>query len=190
MQIKKINENKLEVTINIEDLTKKNIDINSFMSENIEHQSLFLDILNYANTKIGFNLKNCEIVIEEFLLPTKETFVLIITKIPNNLLFHISKKNYKKLKLNKSIWLKFNNFETLCTFTTLINNLNISSSLYILDEVYFMFFRFTHIKDLLKLSLIAREFADDVYNNNFLINENSEIIIKDFALQTFKKFFV
>jgi len=190
MQIKKINENKLEVTINIEDLNKKNIDINSFMSENIELQSLFLEILNYANTKIGFNLKNCEIIIEEFLLPTKETFVLIITKIPNNVLFNISKKKYKKLKLNKSIWFKFNNFETLCTFTTLINNLNVLSSLFILDNTYYIFFKFANIKDLLKVILVGSEFADDIYNNNFLINENSEIIIKDFTLQTFKKFFV
>lgn len=191
MQIEKINENKLEVIINIEDLIKNNISIHSFMSESIENQSLFLEILNFANKKIGFNLENCEIKVEAFSLPARDSFILIITRIPTNCVFHLSKTIQKKFKYNKSYLFKFKNFENLCVFFNLIpKDLKAISSLYLLNNSYFVYFKFTHLKDLIKVMLIGSEFSDCIHNNKFLIDENAQLIIKDSAIQTCQKYFV
>ena len=47
MQIEKINENQLEVTLNLEDLRKNNISLHSFMCNSVESQHLFFDILSF-----------------------------------------------------------------------------------------------------------------------------------------------
>ncbi|MBO5413333.1 MAG: adaptor protein MecA, partial [Clostridia bacterium] len=47
MQIEKIDENQLEVTLNFEDLKKNNISLHSFMCNSIVSQNLFFDILNF-----------------------------------------------------------------------------------------------------------------------------------------------
>ena len=48
MQIEKINNNKLKVILNIDDLEENNIDLNTFMANSLESQELFLDILDLA----------------------------------------------------------------------------------------------------------------------------------------------
>ena len=41
MKIEKLNENKIRVTLNLDDLIERNIDYHSFMSNSIESQSIF-----------------------------------------------------------------------------------------------------------------------------------------------------
>ena len=43
MRFEKINEDKIRITLNHEDLLKKDIDFHSFMANSIESQDLFLD---------------------------------------------------------------------------------------------------------------------------------------------------
>ncbi len=191
MQIEKINKNKLEVIINIEDLEENHISIQSFMSEAIEHQSLFLEILNFANKQVGFNLKNCEIIVEAFSVPSKNSFILIITRLPNSYALYLSKMKYRKLQLNKSFWFKFDTFETLCAFCNLFpKNLEVISSLYLLEDNYFVHLNFSHLKDLIKVMLIGSEFSDCIYNNEYFIDENAKVIIKNYAIQTCQKYFI
>ena len=48
MKIEKLNENKIRITLDLNDLAEKDIDFHSFMSNPIESQNLFLDMLkNY-----------------------------------------------------------------------------------------------------------------------------------------------
>ena len=46
MRFEKLNEDKIRITLNREDLIKKNIDFHVFMSNSIESQDLFFDMLN------------------------------------------------------------------------------------------------------------------------------------------------
>lgn len=191
MQIEKINENQLEVTLNLEDLRKNNISLHSFMCNSIESQHLFFDILNFADEEIGFSLKNYEVVIEAFSVPAKYSFVLLITRIPQVTYLHVSKSKYGTFKFSKSFWLKFDNFEDFCMFCTSLNiSQNISSSLYLLDSSYFLHIRVNKIKYFFRTLTMATEFAECIYDNNYALDENSETIIKDCAIKTCKKFFV
>lgn len=68
MKIEKLNENKIRVTLNIEDLAERNIDYHSFMSNSIQSQSIFIDMLSKAEKEVGFNTEDCRIMIEALAL--------------------------------------------------------------------------------------------------------------------------
>ena len=68
MKIEKLNENKIRITLNIDDLKERDIDYHSFMSNSIESQSIFLDMLNTAEKEVGFNTDDCKIMIEALAL--------------------------------------------------------------------------------------------------------------------------
>lgn len=68
MKIEKLNENKIRITLNMDDLNERNIDFQSFMSNSIESQDIFLDMLNRAEKEVGFNTDDCKIMIEALAL--------------------------------------------------------------------------------------------------------------------------
>lgn len=82
MQIKKINNNKLKVILNSNDLNKKNIDVDSFLSNSIESQDLFFEILDLAEEEFDFNIENNKAIVETISLDNN-VFVLTITKLKN-----------------------------------------------------------------------------------------------------------
>ena len=83
MQIKKINNDKLKVILNSNDLDEKNIDIDSFLSNSIESQSLFFEILDLAEEKYDFNIENHKAIVEAVSLDNN-IFILTITKLKND----------------------------------------------------------------------------------------------------------
>ena len=190
MKIEQIHKNKIKIILSLEDLNKKNINLNTFMSEPIEAQPIFLEILNVANKKLKFNLNNYEILIDEFSIPLKNLFIVIITRIQKTTQLHISKIIYPKLKLNKYIWFQFTDFENLCGFSnSLSKNKKISSSLYLLNHTYYLLFKITHLKYLLNILLIGSEFSDSILTNTFMLNKNAELIIKNSAIQICQQYF-
>ena len=48
MRIEKLNDNKIRIFLNTEDLKEKNIDIHTLMSNSIESQDLFYNMLDKA----------------------------------------------------------------------------------------------------------------------------------------------
>ena len=51
LQIEKLNENKIRITLNLDDLKENNIDLHSFMASSIETQDLFYNINDIFATK-------------------------------------------------------------------------------------------------------------------------------------------
>ena len=74
MQLEKLTENKIRITLNLEDLKEKNIDLHSFMSNSIESQDLFYDVLNKAEKEIGFITKNYKLMIEAIAVPERKFY--------------------------------------------------------------------------------------------------------------------
>lgn len=68
MKIEKLNENKIRITLNMEDLNERDIDYHSFMSNSIESQEIFFDMLNTAEKEVGFRTDDCRIMIEALAL--------------------------------------------------------------------------------------------------------------------------
>lgn len=192
MQIEKINENKLEVIINMEDLNKKNISLQAFMSNSAKNNDLLFEILNLAKDKVGFNLKNCEIIVESFSIPSKSSFILLVTRIPKeNELIKLAPiaTPYKSLTLATSVLCSFNNFEDFCMFCKSINKkITIQSSLFLLDNTYYLYIKFKRIKDIKPVISSLLEFSNTFFFNKFL-NENAKLLIKNCALEKSKKYF-
>lgn len=68
MKIEKLTENIIRITLNMDDLKERDIDYHSFMSNSIESQSIFLDMLDTAEKEVGFTTDDCRIMIEAIAL--------------------------------------------------------------------------------------------------------------------------
>lgn len=182
MQIKKIDENKLEILITEQDLEKTSLSPQDFMACKLQNETFFLQILNFASKKLGFSFNNCEILVESFSIPSLKSFIIDITTLPRRL--HINRN--KKFKMHCYFVAKFYSFQNLCTFCNAIG-LNNSASLYHLNNAYYLNIKIRHIREFQKILLNLEEFADDFRTENF-INENSSLIIKDNAIKICKDF--
>lgn len=121
MKIEKLDENKIKITFNNEDLEKNNITFHSFMSNSIESQSLFLSLLDEAEKTVGFITDNYKITIEALTL-NNGYFILIISRFNDKNISKSKKKLHSHRKQNNisnklSIY-KFDNFEDFCKFCT------------------------------------------------------------------------
>ena len=85
MKIKKINNNKLKIILSSNDLDEKNIDIDSFLTNPIESQNLFFEILDLAEEKFDFDIENNRAIVETISLDDNNLFILTITKIKNDI---------------------------------------------------------------------------------------------------------
>lgn len=190
MQIVKINENQLEIILNVQDLHKKNISLHSFMCNSKESNSFFLEILNFIDKELNFRIKNYELSIEAFAVTSKASFVIVITRIPKKAYLRPSRKFTGNFSFKKSFWIKFNTLENFCRFCNFINkNSNIRTSLFLLNNYYFLHISTTNIKSYFRILNNAYEFSDYIYNQDFILNENAKTIIKDCAIQTAIKYF-
>ena len=75
MQIEKITENKIRIILNVQDLQEKNIDLHTFMSNSIESQDLFYEMLNKAEKEVGFETKDYKLMIEALAIPNREFYI-------------------------------------------------------------------------------------------------------------------
>lgn len=79
MKIEKLNENKVRITLNLEDLKDRNIDYQSFMARPIETQDIFFDMLDIAEQEVGFQINDSRFAIEVIALKDGR-FIFTITK--------------------------------------------------------------------------------------------------------------
>ena len=75
MQIEKITENKIRIILNVQDLEEKNIDLHTFMSNSIESQDLFYDVLDKAEKEVGFETKDYKLMIEALAIPNRKLHI-------------------------------------------------------------------------------------------------------------------
>lgn len=147
MKIEKITENKIRIILNLDDLRAKNIDLHTLMSNSIESQSLFVDMLDEAEKTLGFYTKDSKILVEA-LASSDGHFVFTITKVEEE----IPKKKKVKIKrkvskpTNKKAMYKFETFDEFCSFCEYINshnftnikNLSKNTTLYLYKNSYFL----------------------------------------------------
>lgn len=197
MKIEKLNENKIKITFNIDDLAEKNIDLYSFMHNAPETQELFWDILNEAEKECGFNVDNSMICVEA-LTSGAGNFTLIVTKTNEkpilNANFNSSYKQ-KKLKLKrKNISLnstqniyQFNSFDDLCDFVKTVDLRKIKDNiLYSMKERYYLETSNMPFNNILEYASISRY----PFLLEGQLKEYGKVLINQNALQTISKYFI
>jgi adapter protein MecA 1/2 len=95
MKIEKISDDKIRITLNKDDLRKNDIDFQSFISDPLESQDAFLDMLEKARDELDFNTDNYRIMVEALAM-SNGTFILTVTRISKEK----NKNTYSKPKIN------------------------------------------------------------------------------------------
>ncbi len=207
MKFEKLNENKIRITLNSQDLVEKNIDFNSFMSNSQESQNLFLDMLDEAEKKVGFITKDYKIRIEALAM-SDGNFILTITRFGKNVDTNIKPSNAKKLKIkrknldmtSKQIIYKFDSFDDFCNFSHFISKLenfySVAKSmvLYLYKNTYYLSISNINIEHscIKQLYSLITEFGTYVDNSEVFgrkLTESGKVIIKNNAIKTCVKFF-
>ena len=200
MRFEKLNDNKIRITLSHEDLINKNIDFHSFMSNSVESQKLFFDMLDEAEKQIGFITKDYLIRIEALAMAGGEFILTITRSLPDK-----SKKKIhirrKKQDINAilAIYL-FNNFEDFCSFVEFYK-LNFKATnfakkvlLYEYNKQFYLILNSinTDFDNLKKLFSCITEFASCVSNSDVFerkISENGILIMKHNAVSIGMKYF-
>lgn len=207
MKLEKLNDDKIRITLNLEDLKENDIDFHTFMSNSIESQELFLNMLDRAEKELGFVTDDYRVMIEALAM-TNGNFVLTVTRFEAEK----EKSTYKKKKVNikrktsnintdKAIYC-FNSFDEYCGFCSFLNN-NIlkymnnfadSVSLYEYNEKYYLVFSNIHVNiNLLKAFCSSiTEFAHFVENADLFeskLLEYGKLVMEDNAIDICIKHF-
>ena len=204
MRIEKLNDNKIRIFLNNEDLKENNINIHDFMSNSLESQNFFIDMLNLAETQVGFKTKNYKLIIEA-LASSDGNFVFTITRTK-------SEEKAQSLKLkpkrqiitpNKQLSIyKFKTFEDFCEFCSFINNSSFSqyinklknSGLVLFKDEYYLIIHNLklNVNDLRNFSCAISEFASTMKNEDIFerkLLEHGKVIIAKNAINTCLTYF-
>lgn len=208
MRIEKLNENKIRIFLNLEDLKEKNIDLHTFMSNSLETQDLFMDMLHQAETEVGFKTHNHKLIIEA-LASSDGNFILTITRVKpdmnssSNVTLHKPKIKRLSTTPNKLLSIySFNNFDEFCEFCNYINTSSLnkcisklkSSSLVLFKGHYYLILNNLklNVADLKSFSYTISEFASRTKNEDLLerkLREYGKIIFNKNAIATCLKYF-
>ena len=204
MRIEKLNENKIRIFLNLEDLKEKNIDLHDFMSNSLETQDLFYDMLTQAETEVGFNTHNYKLIIEA-LASSDGNFIFTITRTKPEVLIKSNKPKAKRLTAipNKALSIYcFDSFDEFCEFCNYINTSNLNkymsklknSSLILFKNKYYLILNNLklNISELKSFSCTISEFAFRVKNEALLerkLKEYGKVIIQKNAVSTCLKYF-
>lgn len=205
MRFEKLNENKIRITLTNQDLIKKNIDFHSFMSNPIESQDLFFDMLDTAEKEIGFITKNYQIRIEAVQVSNGDFILTITRSLPEvkktleKKKLHIKRKN-NNFKNTDALYC-FESFDDFCEFSLFLNNHHIkisniakNISLYEYKNKFYLSFSNINIayNDLKKLFSSITEFAMYISYSDLIkrkLVENGTLIMKNNAIKTAIQYF-
>jgi adapter protein MecA 1/2 len=203
MKFEKLNENKIRITLNTQDLAEKNIDFHSFMSNSKESQNLFISMLDEAEKKVGFVTKDYKIRIEAFAISDGD-FIITITR------FNKTSDTENKVQPSKSrqvrikrktldynsnqLIYRFDSFEDFCEFSNFISktknfsNIAKKNVLYFYRNTYYLSFSniVADYEKTKQLNTLLTEFGTYVDNSDLFIQKLTEcgkIIIKNNAIK-------
>ena len=209
MKFEKINENQMRVTLSIKDLEDNDISLHDFMSNSLETQDLFFDMLEEAEEKIGFNTKNCKVKVEALAM-TENDFVLTITKIKPDI---AKKKNSSSNKRPKPIpkrkqptteathlIYKFNTFDDYCYFIEYLVKTNFTISYKVAEKIYlYKYKEFYYLvlcdinskfKHLTRFFTVITEYGSYVINPDIFVHKLYESGMLFIRNNAFKKSFI
>mgnify|MGYP004628490991 CR=1 FL=1 len=205
MRIVKLNEDKIRITLNLEDLKENNIDLHDFMSNSIESQELFVHMLNKAKQEVGFVTDDYKIMIEA-LATSDGNFVLTVTRInpistTKKKKIHIKRKS-QKINLETTIYC-FSTFDEFCDFCIYLKHSKFNNfskfvdtiSLFLYNEHYYLVLKNIHSDFALLKNFCSSitEFGHFVNNSHLFehkLLEYGDIILPEDAILKCQQYFV
>ena len=197
MKIEKLAEDKIKITITIDDLAARNIDLYSFVYNTPESQDLFWDVMNEAERELGFNVDDSMIYVETS-TSGSESFTMIVTKTKEKPLLKINKdkpaqsQDNIKLKRKKMPYFikngvfKFESFDDVCTFCKHATAKSVTNTkLYSLNGDYYL------TAGIMPTTLIL-EYAQVVKNPSLAeakLYEYGQTIVENDVIETITKYF-
>lgn len=208
MKIEKISESTIKVTISLNDLKERNVDLNTLNYNTPAAQEFFWDLMEQAEVQLGFNLSDSQLIIE----PVPDSgngFVITITRIDEDGDFESIQK-YIKSRMRKSdlrvkkksrkvcsalLIYAFKNIDDVCELAGKLENIySGESTLYRCKDTYYLTLtRSGLVAANLKLfELMLNEYGTKVSNVSFFegyLNEYGEKVIESGALNILKQYF-
>ncbi len=207
MKVEKINENKIRITLTLEELSKRKISIKDIEKNSVLARELFVNLIEEYNLEEDFPLDGSQFFIEAR-SDSSNLFIVTITKIENMPEVEtydlpqkakIKKKNKKdsnnlKQPLNYTIdsfVYMFDSLETIlemCDKTKKEKLFFGKNSLYKNENNYFLIFSKSSVKNkkFIKTFVFLSEYCSTYYSYDIFgisIKEKSKIIIENNALQ-------
>ena len=188
MKFEKINDDKIRIIVTSKDLQDKSIDFHDFMANPIESQEIFLNMLDEAEEKVGFDAKDYNLRIEAIVM-SDESFILTITRVSS------PKVATPKIKRKFTAIYCFSTFEDYCNFLDAIHscsgsihNIAKSAILYKYRSSYYLVLSNINLKHPNKLifNSYITEFARYTNNSDLFVcklKEVGDLIIKNNALK-------
>lgn len=207
MKFEKLNENKIRITLTIQDLAEKEIDFHVFMSNSAEAQDVLLDMLEQAKKETGFDPEDYNLKVEALVM-ADTNFIFTITKLPPEEKSKISKRKFTVKRKNivpsstQAVYCfnsfdDFNDFLAFLSKNTLFNYKKLAKSitLYEYKEKYYLLMNNinTEFIDKIKFYTCITEFAKCVTNSKVFASKLKEcgtLIMKNNALEIGFKHFV
>ena len=207
MKFEKLNENKIRITLTIQDLAEKEIDFHVFMSNSAEAQDVLLDMLEQAKKETGFDPEDYNLKVEALVM-ADTNFIFTITKLPpeekskiSKRKFTVKRKNIVPSSTQAVYWFNsfddFNDFLVFLSKNTLFNYKKLAKSitLYEYKEKYYLLMNNinTEFIDKIKFYTCITEFAKCVTNSKVFASKLKEcgtLIMKNNALEIGFKHFV
>jgi len=208
MKIERIGENMIKITLSVDDLEERNIDLESLNYNSPAAQELFWDMMEQVEDQLGFSLSDSQFIIEP-VPDIDEGFIITIARMDDEGDFESIQK-YIKSKIKKSelkakrrtrriystlLIYAFNNIEDLRQLSKNISPIyNGESSLYKHENTYYLVLlrsNFT-VSDKKKLETMLSEFGTKITNVNFFegyLNEYGSKLVEDNAIDVINNYF-
>lgn len=206
MRIEKVNENVLRVTITLNDLEERNIDLGSLNYNSPAAQELFWDMMERAEEEYGFASNDSQLIFEAS--PENEDgFVVTITKIDSDGEFESIQKYIKSKYKNSDLRQKkkkskvcsalkifcFDSIDDLCKLSKRITTFyKGESSLFKCRCSYYLLLTGNSTSSSQSLDTLMCEYSSQIGNASFFegyLNEYGEKIIQANAIETLNSYF-
>lgn len=208
MKIEKISDSIIKVTISLNDLKERNIDLNALNYNTPAAQEFFWELMEQAEVQLGFNLSDSQLIIEP-ISHSSDNFVITITRIDEDGDFESIQK-YIKSRLKKSDLRVKKKSRKVCSYLIIysfkgldeVYNLAVKldgfyhgeSTLYKCRDTYYL----TLARNALTTAnyeafeLALNEYGTKISNVSFFegyLNEYGEKIIENNALEVLKQYY-
>lgn len=208
MKVEKINENKIRITLTLEELENRQISLRDIEKNSSLAKNLFIDLIEESNLEDEFIIDDSQLFIEAS-SDNNNLFIVTITKVddlPELKKYALLENKEKKKSRSKkaSEFIDYTIDSNIFEFSSLDNILELcdiskkeklffgKNSLYEYNNSYFIIFSKSAIKNkkFLKTFVFLSEYCNEYYAYNILeisLKEKSKLIIENNALQKLSK---